>query len=238
MPSNELYPKLRPYLLIVVGVFLLLGVTWFIYVNVLSGSKAAAKVNGEKITIAQLDAEVDKLLVQDPSWLTDDDSGFSEADARKMMLDELIDRVLIAQTAEKEGIAVFDEEIDAQVEVFRSTYQSDEEFEEALKSAGHTLEVFRSQIRSELLLEKLLEKQISASSITDEDVRAYYDENQALFDSQGLLTFEEVRVQIEDMLLNQARSAQHQSLLEDLRSSATIEILDPTVKATERVGAE
>ena len=51
-------------------------------------------------------------------------------------------------------------------------------------------------------------------------------------------SFEEVEAQIKDMLVNQKRNEAYQSLLEELRESATIVILDPVIKAYEKAQEE
>ena len=146
------------------------------------GSKGAvaATVNGEEITVAALDSQVAQLRIQSPT-LFDETSGMSEASIRSALLDELVNRELLTQEAEKRGLKVTTEEIDAEMESSAASYESEEAFEASLAEAGYTTESAREMIEWYLLSEKLLDEEVPADSITDAEIAQYYEENADLY---------------------------------------------------------
>ncbi|MDR1412648.1 MAG: SurA N-terminal domain-containing protein [Actinomycetes bacterium] len=298
----------------------------------LGQGELAAKVNNEVITVKQLDAEIAKIKLQSPQ-IFDAETGMEEAVVRKSLLDELINRLLIEETAAKEGIEVGDTEVQEQIDSIKAGYEDEAAFDEALKNAGYTVETLSSQIRYDLFLQGLITKTVPDDSVTDADAQAYYDANKTefveaagkkashiLFDAndkekaQGVLddlkkstdlekdfaeaakehstdtataenggdlgwpttgyveafqaaldkldideisnlvktefgyhiimatderqestkSFDEVQQEIKDQLLNTKRSESYQELLESLRASAKIEILDPAIVAYDK----
>jgi len=214
-----------------IGIMLLVGAAIFMSYRFFFSEKTAATVDDEVITVAQLDAEIDKVLAQRPDIFDSEKGSITEAGGRLMILNELIDRVLLAQGAEKIGVAITDEEVAEQVEGIKSAYPDEDAFKESLTQAGATFEVFESQIRHELLAKKVREALTPVSTITDEDARAYFVENREYYEAQGIQSYEEISLTIETILLNLQRDKEFERFLDELRSNATIEILDPIITA-------
>ena len=145
-----------------------------------AGGSVAATVNGAEVTVAALDAEVAKLRLQSP-YLFGEGSGVSEGEIREALLDELINRELLTQKAKELGIEVSEAEIDAEMETIQANYESEEEFTAALEGAGFTLDTAREQVRWQLINEFILLTLEEEITVTDAEVRAYYDDNQEEF---------------------------------------------------------
>ena len=143
------------------------------------GGKVAARVNNEKITVAQLDEELDRIKKQNPDIFAG--GGMEEASIRKMLLDEMINRLLIDQEARKEGVIVNDEEVAAQVSAIKASFPDEAAYTSALEESGYTTDYLNEQIRSDLLRQGLLEKKVPTDSISAEDIKAYYEANQESF---------------------------------------------------------
>lgn len=141
-----------------------------------SSAKLAAKVNGEKITQAQLDSQLAQLKIQSPA-LFQEGSGMSEDSVRAALLDELVNRELLTQEAAKRKIEVTDAEVDKELETVKSGYTDEAAFTSALEAQGYTLESAREQIKWYLLSEKLLANEVPAKSVTDAEVKTYYEAN-------------------------------------------------------------
>lgn len=140
----------------------------------------AAKVNGDEITVAVLDAEMSKLKLQSPS-LFEASSGMSEDQIRSEMLSELINQKLLEQEAAKRDIKVTDEDLDAEMSSYADAYGGQEEFEAILSQSGMTIESARELVRWEILRNAILEQEVSESDITDDDIAAYYEANPESF---------------------------------------------------------
>ncbi|HEY8450174.1 MAG TPA: peptidylprolyl isomerase, partial [Bacillota bacterium] len=128
-------------------------------------------------------------------------------------LEQLIARVLIEQEAERKQVQVSEEDIDAEIAELAEQYGGEENFQQLLQQTGGSLELLREDVRLNLLVERLLAPEIQ---ISEDDMRAYYEENKEAFQQQ-----EQVRARhilVED-------SALARELLVQLRNGASFEEL-------------
>ncbi|UKS26321.1 peptidyl-prolyl cis-trans isomerase [Paenibacillus sp. HWE-109] len=133
----------------------------------MAAGTAVAKVNGVTISSSQL---YDAML----------------ATGGDQTLDSLITEELINQESQKSGIQVTDADIQAELTKVQSSYGSDTEFQQALTSYGMTLDDLKKNMKTQVLLKKILAPQVT---ITDDDIKKYYDAN-----LESLKTPEQVQV--------------------------------------------
>ena len=140
-------------------------------------SDVAATVNGRPITYT----EVDRLLsTQVPSaqLKANDDQA---RELKLEMLRTLIDAEIMLQKSEKEGLFASDSDVDAKFNELKAPYTQDE-FKRQLTARHMTDADFRAQLRRDLSIQKLLNKEIGSHiSITDADVAQFYNANKANF---------------------------------------------------------
>jgi parvulin-like peptidyl-prolyl isomerase len=158
----------------------------------------AAIVNGEEISTAELDAQVDRLMEQSPQMFEGEEGASRLVEFKKQLLDNMINNVLIRQAAEERGIAVSDEEIDAQIEDLKAGFPSEEEFNTALADANLTLDDLKQQLRDQLATQRLMEELVGDAEVTDEEIAAYYEENQATFEEQAAVRASHILFDKED----------------------------------------
>ncbi len=91
-------------------------------------------------------------------------------------LEGMISEELIAAEAKKAGVTVTKEEVDAKVQSVVASLGGNVSIDDLLKYQGMTKVEFENQIRLQLLVEKLLGKDIV---VTDEDVAGYIASNEA-----------------------------------------------------------
>jgi foldase protein PrsA len=87
----------------------------------------------------------------------------------KEVLRELINQNVMNRLADKYDIKVTDEELDKEITLIKSVYNSYD------KDLMANEEILRDRVRSELLLEKVVTKDVD---IPSEDIERYYEENQ------------------------------------------------------------
>lgn len=126
-----------------------------------NSSETVATVDGKKITKDDLY----EVLVQ-----------ASGPDA----VDALIDEKIVALEVEKADIEISDEEIQKELDDFKENAGGDEAFEAALEQSGISEKDFEEDIILYLSIRKLMEPLVE---ITDEDVKAYFEENKETFDT-------------------------------------------------------
>jgi peptidyl-prolyl cis-trans isomerase SurA len=142
-----------------------------------SDKDVMAKVNGYKI----LRSEVDKLYNSQIGSSTQKPTAEEEEAARLNILRSLIDVQLYLQKAEKLGIVATDEEVDTKLNQTKAPY-SNVEFEKKVKDLGFTEEEFKQQLRHNITIDKLLNKEFASKVIISEaDIQNYYNNHKALF---------------------------------------------------------
>lgn len=146
-----------------------------------SKKDTAAKVNGETISTSQLDQQLTQLKKQYPNMFDGADGEGRLLDFKKRLLDNLINAKLIEQAAKDKDIKVTDADIKKQIDQLKAGFKDEKQFEDALKSAGMTLDALNEQIRQQLMTQKLIESLSKNQKVTDADIKTYYDANKSQF---------------------------------------------------------
>ena len=121
----------------------------------------AAIVNGQEIPMAAFLREVEKrqaALVQRGVNLNTPQGQAQLEQEKQLALDNMIDDALVMQDAAKEGVAVTDAELDAEMQKIISSLGGQAKFEELLKQAGQTLDEARSMQRVQMLYLKMRDR--------------------------------------------------------------------------------
>ncbi|MBC7340511.1 MAG: peptidylprolyl isomerase [Firmicutes bacterium] len=130
------------------------------------GSQAVATVNGESISKEELYQEM-------------------YARVGKQTLEEMITRRLVAQEGKKQGIAVSDAEVKAEIDrIIKEQFDSEEEFLNALSYYGMTRVMLEENIRTDLTIKKVLG---AKAQVTEDEVRAYFDQHREEFDQPEMV---------------------------------------------------
>lgn len=211
-------------------VILLGGAAWFVMSmgsdgqggDKMMNDRAVATVNG--LVIPRSDFE--ELQTEYATQQGIDLAALDEASMKSLegdIIDSLIAQALVDQAVEASGITVGDERIDAQMEVIRARFETQEEFEKALSDEGLSEDELRSQVHNDLAVEAYFEQELSLSTIapTDDEVATTYQQMSGGGEAPPL---EEVRSQVEQFFIQQKQQELIAGLIEKLRASADIEI--------------
>ena len=145
------------------------------------GGEVAVEVDGEKIFVEDVEAELDAIKAEYPQMFEGVDGEARELDFRRRILENLITNLLITNAAEAEGIDIGDEDIEDEIDRLRSEFPSEEDFETSLAEVGMTMDDLRQQIRDTLLTREIVDMVSSDMEITEDQVEEYYDTNIAQF---------------------------------------------------------
>lgn len=97
------------------------------------------------------------------------------------ILDELINSEILLERANKMNLVASDAEVEDKFTESKSPF-TEEEFQRKLKESGLTVNDLKSDIRRQLSIQKLLNREVVAKiSITDQDVSDFYNKNRAQF---------------------------------------------------------
>jgi len=142
--------------------------------------KVVAIVNDEVITLSELEEETAMVYKSMPPQEKANEPVLDLlAKARKFSLENLIERRLITQKAQKYNVTVSNEDIDAAYENTRNNMSlSPSEFREKLERSGLTEESYRDKLRTQILQSRLLSYDVRSRIVVTEDmILDYYDEN-------------------------------------------------------------
>jgi len=109
---------------------------------------------------------------------------------RREAMDLMIEQELVAQAAEKKGVAADAEQVDAAVQELRERFDKPEDFTSRLQEEGYTEDSYREHVARMAAASNYLDEiRAGAGNVSDEDLETYYRDN------QGRLTLpEQVRV--------------------------------------------
>ncbi len=98
------------------------------------------------------------------------------------ILDELINSEILLERANKMNLVASDAEVEDKFTESKSPFTEDE-FQRKLKESGLTVDDLKSNIRRQLSIQKLLNREVVAKiTITDQDITDYFNNNRAQFD--------------------------------------------------------
>ena len=192
--------------------------------------EVVAEVNGEQVTKEEF-APIYEAAFQQAAMQAQAGGEAPDEDAlKKQTVDDLVDTELLVQEADSRGIAVSDEDIDAELTDLAEKNQlgSAEELLAAVEKQGITEEQARAQVETQVMVEQLVADEDGAADPTEKELRALYaqakQQAQSSQSGQKIPPFDEVRDQLEDQAKSEQVGRVAEALLVDLRKDAEIEI--------------
>jgi parvulin-like peptidyl-prolyl isomerase len=137
----------------------------------------AATVNGKSIMLS----EVDKLITAQTQGQQDKLSPLALAQARLQVLDNLIQKEVLLQRADREKTMPTEDEITNYINNLKQG-MTEEQFQKGLKDQGLTMDSLKEEARKSLAIQKLQDKvnaKIAAPS--DKEVEDFYSNNKQMF---------------------------------------------------------
>lgn len=100
---------------------------------------------------------------------------------KKQVLSHMIDNKIITQEAKKENIKITPSDVDARIEEIKKSFPSEKDFFEALAKQKISMGELRNILEQQLTAEALFKKLTSNVTISEAEVKAYYDEHKKEF---------------------------------------------------------
>ncbi len=137
----------------------------------------AATVNNRPIAYADLDKQFQSQYGAEAPKAPDDQT---QATKLQVLL-AMINAEIMLQRAEKQSLMASDSEVDTKFNELKAPY-TQEEFQKQLAARKITEQELKSQIRRDLSVQKLINKEITSKiSISDKDVAVFYEANKQSF---------------------------------------------------------
>lgn len=206
---------------------LLLGITPISWADL-----AAARVNGVEISVMRLERYFSEYLQAQGRALSSIRNPNLYKRLRDQALDELIDKELLWQEAQRRGIAVSDEQVSAHVGEVEAALGSPAIFERRLAEAGFDRAQYNEYTRRELAAQQVYAQLSAVAAPSQAEVEAFYDANsrnlqgvQQQSDDSSVIR-EQGLALARATLIGQREAQARQSVRQRLRESAKVEIAD------------
>jgi len=143
----------------------------------LAGDDVAATVDGRKITRADLEKYYENQTAGSPQQ----PSGEQATSLHLSILHQLVDFEILMRRAEKLGLLATDDEVERKLNEIKSPYTK-EQFDARLKEKKLTLDDFKRDLRRQLTVDKVLNKEVTSKiNVTDQDISNYYNAHKSEF---------------------------------------------------------
>lgn len=150
-----------------------------------------AKVNDVSIYKADLDAQMAQMdyymqIYYGPDYKNNAEVMAQYYDYRENVVNSLVEgEVLVLKAKENKEINVTEQEVEDELEVTKSSFASEDEFNTALEQSGMVLEDLKANIAKNIYVNKLIEYYANKAEVTDEEINEYYDTNIASYTTKA-----------------------------------------------------
>lgn len=192
----------------------------------------AARVNGVEISQLRLERYFVEYLEDQGRALTSIRNPSVYKRLRDQALTDLIDKELLWQEAQRQGIKVDEHEITAQIDQLRQAMGGAQTFERRLADAGFDSQSFTEYMRHELAAQQVFMQASQVPEPAPEQVRAFYKANENSFQppqnqsATGPVEEEQGLELAKRILIDQQQAQARWAMLQRLRDAGQVQRLD------------
>lgn len=230
--KNEPKKRRTSYsIFLVIGIIAMIILLAFLLLNSgLFNNDAIATINGEKIQFEEFKSAYSQL----PAELQTEDN-------KELLLSQMINRTLVVQDASKKGISISDSEISAVLDSeYKSNFQSEEEYRNALEYAGITEANLIELIYYQITEEKLINHLFPNITVETSEVEEFFEQNKesisAFYETYFGITIEsidDIYDEIKEIVVLNKTIYLFSEYMEDLLNKSEIIINTPLLKKIE-----
>ena len=139
-----------------------------------------AKVNGVELSRGDFDRKFEKMTRAFTKRGKEIPPGLAQR-YKESILKQLVDKELLNQEIKKLKIGVEDAQLAKEFEDYKKMFRTDDNFQRYLKSSEISIDQIKENIRHNLAVQTLLDKQ-GDLGVADTDIKKYYDENKQRYE--------------------------------------------------------
>ncbi|MCG6909137.1 MAG: SurA N-terminal domain-containing protein [Deltaproteobacteria bacterium] len=182
------------------------------------------RVNDRSISVAEFNRRYDAASAESPIQSQADP--LVEKELKLRLLNQLTEELILLERAEEMNLEVTDEELQAAVDRIRADYP-DGEFKKVLLEQAISYDVWKEQLRTRLLEEKVVREDLEASVVlTPAEMTAAYE---ALYPSDGAekeghLIEPDIDAKVVKLVRRQKAQKAYRTWLENLQNRYEVEV--------------
>ncbi len=105
--------------------------------------------------------------------------------AAKKLIDDEIGRTLLLQRGKELGVLATPKMVENRLTEVKASFKSDSVFEHKLKNLGMTLDQYQDELRTDLVMDQVIKKEVESKiQISEQDLNNYYEKNSNKFKTQ------------------------------------------------------
>jgi parvulin-like peptidyl-prolyl isomerase len=175
---------------------IILAVAFVLFSITSCSKKPAAIVNGEEISREDFQRQLNQRIeAHKAQGVPVDEKALKEA-----VIQEMIGRRLLLQAARERNITVSDEELKETLEEMKNRF-GEQKIQDSLRRWNLTEEQYRQRVKESLMIKKYINQLVPDDSITEEDMKKFYNESPKPF-------IKPERVQVRIIQVNTEEEAQ------------------------------
>jgi peptidyl-prolyl cis-trans isomerase C len=179
-----------------------------------------ARVNGEEITRTEFEQSVHNLEGRAGRPVPAE----QRDEVYRGLLNDMLAFKLLKQEADRRHVTLTDQELDEAVKQMRQQFPTEAAFKQAMADQKLTLAQVRDQARSSMLVQKLLDQEVSGSvDVKPADISAFYEKNPDRFKQPEAAKASHVLIAVPqgaDAAAKQSARAKAEDVLKQARAGA------------------
>lgn len=192
--------------------------------------RIVAFVNGDIITLRELDSAFEPYQKRIDDTYQGPDKGKVVAEAKRSLLNRMIENLLINQEAKKSSITVQDEEVMASIgEMLSQKKMTMEDFRKSLAREGTSLEDYKKEVRDSLVRMRVLRREVrSRIAVSDEEIGEYYRLHRDDYEGVDAVRLKQILLLFPKIMDADAKARLQEegmSILKQLRAGASFDAL-------------
>ena len=188
--------------------------------NPLTSDPAAVlvRVNGAEITRGEILKKLDQMMQQYAGRVPPQQLQQMQSRLFDSVKNQLIMQKLLEEAVKADKIQVSDEEVTEAFNKIAEGFPSPAEFEKALAQSDVTPEEIKAELKDQLAIQKLLESKVAnITDATEEEAKAFYDENPDKFKRPETVTASHILIKVEETDTEEIK-AEKKAKLEKIRA--------------------
>ena len=138
-------------------------------------------------------------------------------EARKMVLENLIDRELLYQQSREKGIVVDDAQVNEQLDRLKQQYPNEQAFKESMAEDQLNEDTVKSKIKMNLAVQKFVDKEFGGNvEVSEAEAKAFYEGNSQYFTQPEAIRVSEILIKV-DPKAEAAKKQEARKKLEDIQ---------------------
>ena len=228
MPIRKFRKNMKPVIWVITIFFFISLIAGYAmsFRNSSANTQLAFKLNGKKVTMAEAHRSMAIMSENYKRYLG---SNIDPELMNTIAFNELINRNLLLEMADKLKIKVSGAEVNAQMDQIKAAFPDKEQFKSALLSQGYTTKTLENEIRENLILQKTSEAIAQGVQVTPKEIDEYYaDYKYTMFQGKPL---EDVKAQIEQAIKLQKGAETYAKDMSEARAKMKLVDLDKNFDA-------